>query len=194
MPCKGNCKDLKGCKCDPKTVCQKVCQRQFNGWVSAPLFSFKVEEGKKATMTFTDVRKFSLYQVYNDFNKKLNCDRKVFVIKPQNYDKVLSKFYKSTCYLEFEPTPEIGKLCQIAFNLCLSKYDQTTNILTFEVVVDKFYIDGVVKPIQDINGIYCHCNLDTNPTNPPLINCGINKGWCYVTCKYANPLSCRSSP
>jgi len=145
-------------------------------------------------MTFTDVRKFSLYQVYNDFNKKLNCDRKVFVIKPQNYDKVLSKFYKSTCYLEFEPTPEIGKLCQIAFNLCLSKYDQTTNILTFEVVVDKFYIDGVVKPIQDINGIYCHCNLDTNPTNPPLINCGINKGWCYVTCKYANPLSCRSSP
>ena len=148
------------CNCDPKTVCKKVCSRSFNGWINSPLFSMKVKEAKKATLTFTDVRKFSLYQVYNDFNKKLNCDRKVIVIKPQNYNKVLKQFNKRTCYLEFEPKPEIGKHSQIAFNLCSSIYNQATNTITLEVVVDKFYIDGVVKPLQDINGIYCHCNLD----------------------------------
>jgi len=47
----------------------------------------------------------------------------------------------------------------MAFNLCSSQYNEKTNIITFEVVVDKFYIDGVVKPIQDINGIYSDCNL-----------------------------------
>ncbi len=117
-------------------------------------------------MTFTDVRKFSLYQVYNNFNKKLNCDRKVYVIKPQNYELFLKSFNKRTCYLEFEPTPEIGKHCQIAFNLCSSKYNKSTNTIIFEVLVDKFYIDGVVKSLQDINGIYCHCNLDLIPTYP----------------------------
>ena len=174
------------CNCNPKTVCQKVCQRSYNGWVSAPLFSFKVKEGKKATMTFTDVRKFSLYQVYNDFNKKLNCDRQVFVIKPQNYDSFLATFYKRTCYLEFEPTPEIGKHCQIAFNLCSSKYDQTTNILTFEVFVDKFNIDGVAKPIQDINGIYCHCNLDSSVYKPCSLR--LNDGTVMRSCKTCPPL------
>ena len=28
-------------------------------------FSLKVKESKKTTLTFSDVRKFSLYQVYN---------------------------------------------------------------------------------------------------------------------------------
>jgi hypothetical protein len=111
-------------------------------------------------LTFIDVRKFSLYQVYNEFNKKLNCDREVIVIKPENYNKVLKKFYKRTCYLEFEPTTEIEKHCQVAFNLCSAKYNQATNIITFEVLIDKFFIDGILKPIQDINGIYCQCNLD----------------------------------
>ena len=71
------------CNCNPETVCKKVCKRNFNGWISSPEFSLKVKDGKKATLTFTDVRKFSLYQVYNEFNKKLNCDRKVYVIKPE---------------------------------------------------------------------------------------------------------------
>jgi len=31
--------------------------------ICIPIFSMKVKESKKATMTFTDVRKFSLYQV-----------------------------------------------------------------------------------------------------------------------------------
>jgi len=65
----------------------------------------KVKNGKKATLTFTDVRKFSLYQVYNEFNKKLNCDREVIVIKPENYNKVLKRFNKRTGYLEFEKNP-----------------------------------------------------------------------------------------
>jgi len=145
------------CSCDPKTVCKKVCKRSFNGWINYPLFSLKVKEAKKATLTFTDVRKFSLYQVYNEFNKKLNCDRRVIVIKPEKYNK-------RSCYLEFEPTPEIGKHCHIAFNLCSAIYNQA-NTITFEVVVDKFYIDGVVKPLQDINGIYCQCNLDLVSAN-----------------------------
>ena len=148
------------CNCDPKTVCKKVCRRSFNGWINSPEFSLKVKESKKATLTFTNVIRFSLYQVYNEFNKKLNCDRTVRVINPKNYNKVLNKFSKRTCYLEFEPKPEIGKHCQIAFNLCSSQYNEKTNTITFEVVVDKFFIDGVVKPIQDINGIYCMCNLD----------------------------------
>jgi len=148
------------CNCNPETVCKKVCKRGFNGWISSPEFSLKVKDGKKATLTFTDVRKFSLYQVYNEFNKKLNCDRRVLVIKPENYNKVLKKFYKRTGYLEFEPTPEIGKHCQVAFNLCSSQYNEKTNNITLEVVVDKFFIDGLLKPIQNINGIYCQCNLD----------------------------------
>jgi Fe-S-cluster containining protein len=159
--------------CNPETVCKKVCKRGFNGLIFAPIFSLKVKESKKATMTFTDVRKFSFYQVYNDFNKKLNCDRQVIVIKPENYNKALKEFNKRTCYVEFEPTPEIGKHCQIAFNLCSAVYNQTTNIITLEVLVDKFYIDGVLKPIQDINGIYCQCNLDfgiCNNANPPCYN------------------------
>ena len=163
-----NCNPETVCNCNPETVCKKVCQRAFNGWISSPIFSFKVKESKKATMTFTDVRKFSLYQVYNEFNKKLNCDRQVIVIKPKNYNKVLKDFNKRTCYVEFEPTPEIGKHCQIAFNLCSAIYNQITNIITFEVLVDKFFIDGVLKPIQDINGIYCHCNLDCGPAKLPL--------------------------
>jgi hypothetical protein len=122
-------------------------------------------------LTFTDVLKFSLYQVYNEFNKKLNCDRRVVVIKPKKYNRVLKSFNKRTCYLEFEPSSEIGKHCQIAFNLCSSQYNEVTNTMTFEVVVDKFFIDGVLKIIQDINGIYCKCNLDyTKPeccTKPP---------------------------
>ena len=121
----------------------------------------KVKEAKKATLTFTNVRKFSLYQVYNEFNKKLNCDRKVIRINPKNYNTILKQFSKRTCYLEFEPKPEIGKHCQVAFNLCSSTYNQETNNITLEVVVDKFYIDGIKKPIQDINGIYCMCNLDS---------------------------------
>jgi hypothetical protein len=129
----------------------------------------KVKESKKATLTFTNVRRFSLYQVYNEFNKKLNCDRTVRVINPKNYNNVLKMFSKRTCYLEFEPTPEIGKYCQVAFNLCLSTYNQETNNITLEVVVDKFYIDGVLKPIQDINGIYCICNLDCG-----ILNCNKN--------------------
>jgi len=120
----------------------------------------KVKDGKKATLTFTDVRKFSLYQVYNEFNKKLNCDRRLIVIKQKNYNKVLKEFSKRTGYLEFEKTPEIGEHCQVAFNLCSATYNQATNIITFEVLVDKFFIDGVIKPIQNINGIYCQCNLD----------------------------------
>jgi hypothetical protein len=151
------------CKCDPKTICKKVCQRSFNGWINSPEISLKVKDGKKATLTFTDVRKFSLYQVYNEFNKKLNCDRKVLVINPENYNKILKKFSKRTCYLEFEPKPEIGKHSQVAFNLCSSQYNEKTNNIILEVVVDKFYIDGVLKPIQDINGIYCMCNLDPPP-------------------------------
>jgi hypothetical protein len=148
------------CNCDPETICKKVCKRYFNGWISSPEFSLKVNEAKKATLTFTDVRKFSLYQVYNEFNKKLNCDREVIVINPNKYDLYLKNFNKRTGYLEFEPTPEIGEHCQVAFNLCSSIYNQATNTIIFEVLVDKFYIDGVVKPIQDINGIYCQCNLD----------------------------------
>jgi len=148
------------CNCDPKTVCKKVCKKSFNGWINSPIFSLKVNESKKATLTFTDVRKFSLYQVYNEFNKKLNCDREVIVLKPQNYNKFLKSYNKRTGYLEFESALEIGKQCQVAFNLCSSIYNQATNTITFEVLVDKFYIDGVVKPIQDINGIYCQCNLD----------------------------------
>ena len=58
------------CNCNPETVCKKVCKRAFNGWINSPIFSLKVKESKKATLTFTDVRKFSLYQVYNDFNKE----------------------------------------------------------------------------------------------------------------------------
>ncbi len=92
--------------------------------------------------------------------KKLNCDRKVAVVKPEKYNKALKLFNKKTCYLEFEPTFGIGKHCQIAFNLCSSQYNEKTNTITLEVVVDKFYIDGVLKPIQDINGIYCQCNID----------------------------------
>jgi hypothetical protein len=148
------------CNCDPKTVCKKVCKRAFNGWINSPEFSLKVKEAKKATLTFTDVRKFSLYQVYNEFNKKLNCNRQVIVIKPQSYNRILKIYNKRTCYLEFEPKPEIGKHCQVAFNLCSSQYNEKTNNINLEVVVDKFYIDGVLKPIQDINGIYCMCNLD----------------------------------
>ena len=91
-------------------------------------------------MTFTYVRKFSLYQVYNDFNKKLNCDRQIIVIKPENYNKVLKDFNKRTCYIEFEPIPEIRRHCKIAFNLCSAKYNQATNIITFEVLVDKFLL------------------------------------------------------
>jgi hypothetical protein len=152
------------CNCNPETVCKKVCKRGFNGWISSPAFSLKVKESKKATLTFTDVRKFSLYQVYNEFNKKLNCDREVIVIKPKNYNKVLKEFNKRTGYLEFEPTPEIGEHCQVAFNLCSAIYNEKTNNITFEVLVDKFFIDGVIKPIQDINGIYCQCNLDVSPS------------------------------
>jgi hypothetical protein len=148
------------CNCNPETVCKKVCKRGFNGWISAPEFSLKVKDAKKATLTFINVRKFSLYQVYNEFNNKLNCDREVIVIKPKNYNKVLKDFNKRTCYLEFEPIPEIGQHCQVAFNLCSATYNQATNNITFEVLVDKFFIDGVIKPIQDINGIYCQCNLD----------------------------------
>ena len=103
------------CNCNPETVCKKVCKRNFNGWISSPEFSLKVKDGKKATLTFTDVRRFSVYQVYNEFNKR-------------------------TCYLEFEPTPEIGKHCQVAFNLCSSQYNEKTNIITFEVLVDKFLL------------------------------------------------------
>ena len=121
-------------------------------------------------MTFTDVRKLSLYQFYNEFNKKLNCNRKIIVIKPDNYQKIIKKFYKRTCYLEFEPKPEIGKHCQIAFILCSSKYDEIKNIMNFEVVVDKFFIDGVIKPAQDINGIYCQCNLDLIPLRSSIID------------------------
>ncbi len=158
------------CNCDPKTVCKKVCQRTFNVWISSPEFSLKVKESNKATLTFIDVRKFSFYQVYNEFNKKLNCDRTVIVIKPEKYNKVLKRFYKRTCYLEFEPTFGIGKHCQIAFNLCSSQYNEKTNNITLEVVVDKFFIDGVLKPIQDINGIYCQCNLDCAITRPGRID------------------------
>ena len=143
-----------------KTVCKRVCQQTFNGWINSPEFSLKVKESKKATLTFTNVIRFSLYQVYNEFNKKLNCDRTVRVINPKNYNKVLNKFSKRTCYLEFEPKPEIGKHCQIAFNLCSAIYNEKTNNITLEVVVDKFFIDGLLKPIQNINGIYCQCNLD----------------------------------
>jgi len=157
------------CNCNPETVCKKVCKRYYNGWISSPIFSLKVNESKKATLTFTDVRKFSLYQVYNDFNKKLNCDRKVYVINPEKYNFVLKKFNKGTCYLEFEPTSEIEKHCQIAFNLCSAIYNQATNIITFEVLVDKFYIDGVVTPIQDINGIYCDCSLDKHTGKWPIV-------------------------
>jgi len=77
--------------------------------------------------------------------------------------KGVKEFNKRTGYLEFEKTPEIGEHCQVAFNLCSSIYNQATNTITFEVLVDKFYIDGVVKSIQDINGIYCQCNLDSLP-------------------------------
>ena len=69
------------CDCDQKKVCKKVCKRSFNGWINSPEFSLKVKEAKKATLTFTDVRRFSLYQVYNEFNKKLNRDRTVLVVK-----------------------------------------------------------------------------------------------------------------
>ena len=48
----------------------------------------------------------------------------------------------------------------MAFNLCSSQYNEKTNNITLEVVVDKFFIDGLLKPIQNINGIYCQCNLD----------------------------------
>ena len=87
------------CNCNPETVCKKVCKRAYNGWINSPEFSLKVKESKKATLTFIDVRKFSLYQVYNEFNKKLNCDREVIVIKPKNDNKVLKDFNKRTCYL-----------------------------------------------------------------------------------------------
>ena len=148
--------------CNLVNVRNRVCRRTYNGWLSSPVFSCKVNNSKlkKATLTFTNVRKFSLYQVYNDFNKKLNCDRRISILKPKGYQNSLIGFYKRTCYLEFEPTPEIGKHCQISFNLCSSQYNEKTNIITFEVVVDKFFIDGVVKPIQDIDGIYCNCNID----------------------------------
>jgi len=167
------------CNCDPKTVCKKVCQRAFNGWISSPLFSMKAKKAKKATLTFTDVRKLSLYQVYNEFNKKSNCDRKVLVIIPKAYQIIMKRFYKRTCYLEFEPKPEIGKHCQVAFNLCSSQYNEKTNNITLEVVVDKFYIDEVLKPIQDINGIYCHCNLDYVAGPGPCPAGQLEDGICY---------------
>ena len=78
---------------------------------------------------------------------------------------------------------------QIAFNLCSSSYNQETNNITLEVLIDKFFIDGVSKPIQNINGINCHCNLDpatiiccpSFPPTSPSSYCA-SYGCCPSTC------------
>ena len=81
----------KKCCCNPKTVCKEVCERSFDGWVNAAKIKL-VRCGKYVKLTFTDVRSFTLYQVYNKYNKPLNCDRRILNVKKENYNQQLDGF------------------------------------------------------------------------------------------------------
>ena len=158
VPTKNNKPQEGKCCCDPKTVCQEVCQRSFDGWVNAAKIKL-VKCGKYVKLIFTDVRSFTLYQVYNKYNKKLNCDRRIIKTSKDNYNQQLDNFKNRTSYLEFQSCHD--KHIQFSFYLKEGKYDEEKNIWTWTVKPDKLFVDDVlVKEYQKYYGTNVQCSLD----------------------------------
>ena len=135
------CGKVEGCCCDPKTVCEKVCKRHFDLWINAEKIALK-KCGKYVKLVFSGVRGITAYQTYNDFNKKLNCDRQILRINPENYEKTLEAFKKRTAYLEFQSCAD--KRIGLSYYVGDASYNAETNELVLtRNVADKLYVDGV---------------------------------------------------
>ena len=160
------CGKVEGCCCDPKTVCKEVCQRKYNGWVNAEKIKLK-KCGKYVRLILSNVRSFTLYQVYNEFNKKLNKDRLVFNIEKINYGDI-QQFKNRTCYLEFQSCKD--KHIQFSFYLKTAEYDLENNVWKWIVIPDKLYIDGtLINEYKFFMGRNICCSLDSSSN--PQCNC-----------------------
>ena len=154
------CGKVEGCCCDPKTVCEKVCQTHFNLWIHAEKIDLK-KCGKYVKLVFSGLRGIKAYQVYNEFNKKLNCDRKVFKVSPQNDMDFFKNFVKRTSYLEFQSCAD--KHIGFSFYLGDAEYDKEKNELVLtKNIADKLFMDGVlITDYKYFKGKNVNCSVDS---------------------------------
>ena len=134
--------DVGKCCCNPKTVCEKVCKRHFDLWINAEKFYLK-KCGKYVKLVFSGVRGITAYQTYNEFNLKLNCDRQIIRIEPENYENTLKAFKKRTAYLEFQSCA--NKALGLSYYVGDASYNAETNELVLtKNIPDKLLLDWVL--------------------------------------------------
>ena len=141
-----------------KTLCDKVKERKFDGFLNSNNCKIINKNNINFEIVFQNITSFTLYQIYNEYNKKLNCDRKIIKVEPSDFNDVLKEFKNRTCYLEmFTNENHI----QFSFYLCCGNY--SNGVWKWNVKVDKMFVDGEL--ITNYNKVYCGknavCNLDS---------------------------------
>ena len=143
---------------------KELKERQFDLWIYAD--KVKVIPGKNKIndkIIFCNIKSTTKYQVYNEFNKELNKDRKIEKLSPCEFNKqlcnALGPDWIPTCYMEYNRCGD-EKHRSFAFDLYKSKYCKG-NII-FDVRLS--HLDGnpefLTKLTKPESGKYVACNID----------------------------------
>ena len=172
-------------KSKKKTLCEKVSQRQFDLWVNSDKVIFK-KCGKYVKLILSGIRGITLYQVYNEFNKKLNCNREVIRLKPENYESTLNQYKERTCFMEFISCED--KHISFAYNLGKTSYNAELNELVIRKnVIDKLFVEGVlVDNYKYYKGRNVCCSIDSAVIWKCPSNCTSRQAAGEFTCQTIN--------
>ena len=152
------------CEQKLKALENKVKQRGFDYWVYADNVTvIPGKKGLKDKVIFSNVKSCARYQVYNEYNKKLNKDRIITKMSPSELNKQLNQQlgpnWKPTCYMEYERCSD-DKLRSFAFDLHKSRFCKGRLIFS----VNLSHLDGnpeyLTKLKKPETGHYAACNID----------------------------------
>jgi len=177
----------KTCEQKLKTLEYKVKLRGFDYWVYADNVTvIPGKKGVKDKVIFSNIKSCARYQVYNEYNKKLNKDRIITKMSASELNKQLNQLLGPnnipTCYMEYERCGD-NKLRSFAFDLHKSTYCKGK--LIFKVNLS--HLDGNPEFLTRLRnpekGHHVACNIDEGHTNTPCKDrkskrtC-VSKYWC----------------
>jgi hypothetical protein len=167
--------DNQTCEQKLKRLENNVRQRGYDLWVYADNVTvIPGKKGLKDKVIFSNIRSCAKYQVYNEYNKKLNKDRIITKMSPSELNKILNKDlgpnWKPTCYMEYERSGD-NKLRSFAFDLHKSRFCKGRLIFS----VNLSHLDGNPEYLSRLKkaekGSYAACNIDLSSSNVCSFNC-----------------------